>query len=152
MGPSIIIPFQQDNLTNITQNHRPSICTGEFTWIRGYILGDAHTPVSHRKPTTCTSGTHLHLHMSHSTPEIYKISKQLGLHISRNEMKHVYMESPMEGLIQIFRAHCAADKTFKDITTVAHAKGTPAKQRELLKLDYVWDVMSYFDSAGYETL
>ncbi|KAI6043301.1 hypothetical protein EDC04DRAFT_2891150 [Pisolithus marmoratus] len=77
-----------------------------------------------------------------------KISKQLGLHISRNEMKHVYMESPMEGLIQIFRAHCAADKTFKDITTIAHAKGTPAKQRELLKLDYVWDIMSYFDSAG----
>ncbi|KAI6041840.1 hypothetical protein EDC04DRAFT_2892537 [Pisolithus marmoratus] len=77
-----------------------------------------------------------------------KIPKQLGLHISRNEMKHVYMESPMEGLIQIFRAHCAADKTFKDITTIAHAKGTPAKQRELLKLDYVWDVMSYFNSAG----
>ncbi|KAI5996059.1 hypothetical protein EDC04DRAFT_2612935 [Pisolithus marmoratus] len=139
---------QMDNLTNIVQKHRPSICTGEFTWIRGYILGDARTPVSHRKPTTCTSGTRLHLHMSCSTPEIYKISKQLGLHISRNEMKHVYMESPMEGLIQIFRAHCAADKTFKDITTVAHAKGTPAKQRELLKLDYVWDVMSYFDSAG----
>ncbi|KAI6035842.1 hypothetical protein EDC04DRAFT_2897623 [Pisolithus marmoratus] len=77
-----------------------------------------------------------------------KISKQLGLHISRNKTKHVYMESLMEGLIQIFRAHCAADKTFKDIMTVAHAKGTPAKQRELLKLDYVWDVMSYFDSAG----
>ncbi|KAI6025472.1 hypothetical protein EDC04DRAFT_2899804 [Pisolithus marmoratus] len=54
----------------------------------------------------------------------------------------------MEGLIQIFRAHCAADKTFKDITTIAHAKGTPAKQRELLKLDYMWDVMSYFDAAG----
>ncbi|KAI6038247.1 hypothetical protein EDC04DRAFT_2604162 [Pisolithus marmoratus] len=77
-----------------------------------------------------------------------KISKQLGLHISHNKTKHVYMESLMEGLIQIFRAHCAADKTFKDITTIAHAKGTPAKQRELLKLDYVWDVMSYFDAAG----
>ncbi|KAI6038226.1 hypothetical protein EDC04DRAFT_2896739 [Pisolithus marmoratus] len=87
-------------------------------------------------------------HLEHVSICAYKISKQLGLHISRNETKHVYMESPMEGLIQIFRAHCAADKTFKDIMTVAHAKGTPAKQRELLKLDYVWDVMSYFDSAG----
>ncbi|KAI6043291.1 hypothetical protein EDC04DRAFT_2891138 [Pisolithus marmoratus] len=58
------------------------------------------------------------------------------------------MESLMEGLIQIFRAHCAAVKTFKDIMTITHAKGTPAKQRELLKLDYVWDVMSYFDAAG----
>ncbi|KAI6016760.1 hypothetical protein EDC04DRAFT_2608262 [Pisolithus marmoratus] len=40
-------------------------------------------------------------------------------------------------LLLIFRAHCAADKTLKDINDLAHAKGTPTKQRELLKLDYM---------------
>ncbi|KAI6013307.1 hypothetical protein PISMIDRAFT_11860, partial [Pisolithus microcarpus 441] len=77
-----------------------------------------------------------------------KITNLLALYLSRNETKHVYMESPMEGLIQVYKIISAVDRDFKDVSTIAHVKGNPAKQRELLRLDYVWDMMSFFDAAG----
>ncbi|KAI6104483.1 hypothetical protein EV401DRAFT_2079119 [Pisolithus croceorrhizus] len=77
-----------------------------------------------------------------------KMVKTLALHISWNEMKHVYVEPPMERLIQVYKIISVIDKDFRDISDITHIKGNPAKQSNLLHLDYVWDMMSFFDAAG----
>ncbi|KAI6010563.1 hypothetical protein EDC04DRAFT_2905830 [Pisolithus marmoratus] len=76
------------------------------------------------------------------------IDKSLALHISRNETKHVYMESPMEGLIQLFKIMKAQGSDYWQVKLVPQSKGNTSKQRELLRQDYVWEMLTQFDTAG----
>ncbi|KAG2365304.1 hypothetical protein BDR07DRAFT_1481418 [Suillus spraguei] len=62
-----------------------------------------------------------------------QVDTLVGIHISRNETKHIYMQSPEEGLIQ--RTH-------------PMAKGPAAKQTELLSQDYVFDHLKILISSG----
>ena len=71
----------------------------------------------------------------------------IALHLSRNETKHIYMESPTEGMIQTFKAMKAENLDCKDVKPIPMAKGASAKQRELLMQDYVWQMMEYFNSS-----
>ncbi|KIN95234.1 hypothetical protein M404DRAFT_34284, partial [Pisolithus tinctorius Marx 270] len=77
-----------------------------------------------------------------------KIDETLTLHIAKNETKHVYMESPMEGLIQFFKAMKSKQQTFHNIKAIPQSKGNASKQHDLLRQDYVWEMLTYFDSAG----
>jgi len=56
----------------------------------------------------------------------------------------------MEGLVQTFRTMKADGQTHRDVKVIPQAKGTSAKQRELLRLDYVWDMLERFDRAGIQ--
>ncbi|KAI6009800.1 hypothetical protein EDC04DRAFT_2906448 [Pisolithus marmoratus] len=76
------------------------------------------------------------------------IDESLALHIARNETKHVYMESPMEGLIQLFKIMKAQRSDYQQVKLVPQSKGNASRQRELLRQDYVWDMLSQFDTAG----
>ncbi|KAI5987834.1 hypothetical protein EDD15DRAFT_2371889 [Pisolithus albus] len=77
-----------------------------------------------------------------------KIDETLALHISKNETKHVYMETPMEGLVQKLKLMKAEGRTYQNVKLLPQSKGTAAKQMELLKQDYVWEMLTYFDTAG----
>ncbi|KAI6155877.1 hypothetical protein BKA82DRAFT_4011287 [Pisolithus tinctorius] len=77
-----------------------------------------------------------------------KIDETLALHIAKNETKHVYMESPMEGLIQFFKAMKSKQQTFRNVKAIPQSKGNASKQHDLLRQDYVWEMLTYFDSAG----
>ncbi|KAI6017934.1 hypothetical protein BKA83DRAFT_12231 [Pisolithus microcarpus] len=77
-----------------------------------------------------------------------KIDETLALHISKNETKHVYMESPMEGLVQKFKLMRAEVRTYQNMKLLPQSKGTAAKQLELLNQDYVWEMLTHFDTAG----
>ncbi|KIN95510.1 hypothetical protein M404DRAFT_34058 [Pisolithus tinctorius Marx 270] len=77
-----------------------------------------------------------------------KINETLTLHIAKNETKHVYMESPMEGLIQFFKAMKSKQQTFRNVKAIPQSKGNASKQHDLLRQDYVWEMLTYFDSAG----
>ncbi|KAI6001145.1 hypothetical protein EDC04DRAFT_2908696 [Pisolithus marmoratus] len=76
------------------------------------------------------------------------IDKSLALHILRNETKHIYMESPMEGLIQLFKIMKAQGSNYWQVKLVPQSKGNASKQRELLRQDYVWEMLTQFDTAG----
>lgn len=84
------------------------------------------------------------------TPSTDKIDESIGLHLAKNEMKYIYMESPMEGLVQTFKTMKAEHQTYCNVKLIPLSKGTSAKQRELLKQDYVWDILECFDSAGIQ--
>ncbi|KAI6025438.1 hypothetical protein EDC04DRAFT_2899879 [Pisolithus marmoratus] len=76
------------------------------------------------------------------------IDESLALHIARNETKHIYMESLMEGLIQLFKIMKAQRSDYQQVKLVPQSKGNASRQRELLRQDYVWDMLSQFDTAG----
>ncbi|KAI6025415.1 hypothetical protein EDC04DRAFT_2606297 [Pisolithus marmoratus] len=76
------------------------------------------------------------------------IDKSLALHISWNETKHVYMEAPMEGLIQLFKIMKAQGSNYWQVKWVPQSKGNALKQRELLRQDYVWEMLTQFDTTG----
>ncbi|KAI6044351.1 hypothetical protein EDC04DRAFT_2938010 [Pisolithus marmoratus] len=76
------------------------------------------------------------------------INESLALHIAQNETKHIYMESPMEGLIQLFKIMKAQGLDYQQVKLVPQSKGNASRQRELLRQDYVWDMLSQFDTAG----
>ncbi|KAI5991331.1 hypothetical protein EDC04DRAFT_2911608 [Pisolithus marmoratus] len=76
------------------------------------------------------------------------IDESLALHIAQNETKHVYMESLMEGLIQLFKIMKAQGSDYWQVKLVPQSKGNASRQRELLRQDYVWDMLSQFDTAG----
>ena len=59
----------------------------------------------------------------------------LGLHISRNETKHVYMESPLEGLIQTFKTMKVEGQDWRKVKLVMMLRMNATKQHELLKQD-----------------
>ncbi|KAI6008558.1 hypothetical protein EDC04DRAFT_2610903 [Pisolithus marmoratus] len=65
-----------------------------------------------------------------------------------NEMRHVYMESPMEGLIQLFKIMKAQGSNYWQVKLVPQSKGNASKQRELLRQDYVWEMLSQFNTTG----
>ena len=77
-----------------------------------------------------------------------KVDTSLGLHLAKNETKYVYMESPMEGLVQRFKSMKAEGLSNHDVKPIPRSKGTSAKQCELLKQDYVWGLIQCFDDAG----
>ncbi|KAI6146442.1 hypothetical protein BKA82DRAFT_4356900 [Pisolithus tinctorius] len=52
-----------------------------------------------------------------------KIDETLALHIAKNKTKHVYMESPMEGLIQFFKAMKSKQQTFRNVKAIPQSKG-----------------------------
>ncbi|KAI6016264.1 hypothetical protein BKA83DRAFT_4497887 [Pisolithus microcarpus] len=56
-----------------------------------------------------------------------KIDETLALHISKNETKHVYMESPMEGLVQKFKLMRAEARTYQNVKLLPQSKGTAVK-------------------------
>ncbi|KAI6013855.1 hypothetical protein EDC04DRAFT_2609173 [Pisolithus marmoratus] len=64
------------------------------------------------------------------------IDKSLALHILQNEMKHIYMELLMEGLIQLFKIMKAQGSDYQQVKLVPQSKGNALKQRELLRQDY----------------
>jgi hypothetical protein len=68
-----------------------------------------------------------------------QVSDIIGLHISRNDTKHVYMQSPEEGLIQKYKILCATHKNWSNIEHTA-AGGIFAKQNELLSQDYMFTI------------
>jgi hypothetical protein len=72
----------------------------------------------------------------------------VGIHISRNETKHVYMQSPEEGLIQRYKILEANNKTSQDVERTPMAKGSAAKQTELLSQDYIFDHLKILISSG----
>ncbi|KAI6043293.1 hypothetical protein EDC04DRAFT_2891139 [Pisolithus marmoratus] len=76
------------------------------------------------------------------------IDESLALHILWNETKHIYMESPMEGLIQLFKIMKAQGSDYWQVKLVPQSKGNTSKQRELLRQDYVWEMLSQFNTAG----
>ncbi|KAI5987131.1 hypothetical protein EDC04DRAFT_2997072 [Pisolithus marmoratus] len=76
------------------------------------------------------------------------INESLALHIAQNKTKHVYMESPMEGLIQLFKIMKAQGSDYQQVKLVPQSKGNASRQRELLRQDYVWDMLSQFDTTG----
>ncbi|KAI6019123.1 hypothetical protein EDC04DRAFT_2901858 [Pisolithus marmoratus] len=76
------------------------------------------------------------------------INESLALHIARNETKHIYMESPMEGLIQLFKIMKAQGSDYQQVKLVPQSKGNASRQRELLRQDYVWDMLSQFNTTG----
>ncbi|KAI5983520.1 hypothetical protein EDC04DRAFT_2616154 [Pisolithus marmoratus] len=76
------------------------------------------------------------------------IDESLALHIAQNETKHIYMESPMEGLIQLFKIMKAQGSDYWQVKLVPQSKGNTLRQRELLRQDYLWDMLSQFDTAG----
>jgi hypothetical protein len=83
------------------------------------------------------------------------IDEELGLHLSQNENKHVYRESPEEGLVQkfkIIKAQAAPNNTWKAVEIIGNAAGVAAKQQELLGQDYVWSLMETFQPAGLHYL
>ncbi|KAI6038252.1 hypothetical protein EDC04DRAFT_3023880 [Pisolithus marmoratus] len=65
-----------------------------------------------------------------------------------NETKHVYMELLMDGLIQLFKIMKAQGSDYQQVKLVPQSKGNASKQRELLRQDYVWEMLSQFDTAG----
>lgn len=77
-----------------------------------------------------------------------QVDTLIGIHISRNETKHVYMQSPEEGLIQRYKILEANKKTSRDVERTSMAKGSVAKQTELLSQDYVFDHMKNLVSSG----
>jgi hypothetical protein len=81
-------------------------------------------------------------------PAIDQVDALIGLHISRNETKHVYMQSPEEGLIQRYKMLDANKKTSRDVERTPMAKGSVAKQTELLSQDYVFDHIKNLVSSG----
>lgn len=81
-------------------------------------------------------------------PAIDQVDALIGLHISRNETKHVYMQSPEEGLIQRYKMLDANKKTSEDVERTPMAKGSVAKQTELLSQDYVFDHIRNLVSSG----
>ncbi|KAI6007817.1 hypothetical protein EDC04DRAFT_2907669 [Pisolithus marmoratus] len=76
------------------------------------------------------------------------IDESLALHISQNEMKHVYMELLMDGLIQLFKIMKAQGSDYQQVKLVPQSKGNASKQTELLRQDYVWEMLSQFDTTG----
>ncbi|KAG2063580.1 hypothetical protein BDR04DRAFT_1123162, partial [Suillus decipiens] len=76
-----------------------------------------------------------------------QVSEIIGLHISRNETKHVYMQSPEEGLIQKYRMLHAKGQSWSDIEHTT-AGGVFAKQNELLCQDYVFNHLATIVSSG----
>ncbi|KAI5987133.1 hypothetical protein EDC04DRAFT_2913108 [Pisolithus marmoratus] len=76
------------------------------------------------------------------------IDESPALHISQNEMKHVYMELLMDGLIQLFKIMKAQGSDYQQVKLVPQSKGNASKQRELLRQDYVWEMLSQFDTTG----
>ncbi|KAG1804138.1 uncharacterized protein BJ212DRAFT_1304437 [Suillus subaureus] len=53
-----------------------------------------------------------------------QVDDLVGIHISRNETKHIYMQSPEEGLIQRYKMLEANNKTSWHIECIPMAKGT----------------------------
>ncbi|KAI6008564.1 hypothetical protein EDC04DRAFT_2610910 [Pisolithus marmoratus] len=80
--------------------------------------------------------------------QICMIDESLALHIAWNETKHVYMESLMEGLIQLFKIMKAQRSDYQQVKLVPQSKGNASRQRELLRQDYIWDMLSQFDTTG----
>ncbi|KAI6009798.1 hypothetical protein EDC04DRAFT_2906441 [Pisolithus marmoratus] len=76
------------------------------------------------------------------------INASLALHIAQNKTKHIYMESLMEGLIQLFKIMKAQRSDYQQVQLVPQSKGNASRQRELLRQDYVWDMLSQFNTAG----
>ncbi|KAG2029408.1 hypothetical protein BDR03DRAFT_987774, partial [Suillus americanus] len=77
-----------------------------------------------------------------------QVDALVGIHISRNETKHVYMQSPEEGLIQRYKILEADNKTWRDVERNPMAKGPAAKQTELLSQDYIFDHLRNLVSSG----
>jgi hypothetical protein len=78
---------------------------------------------------------------------IGQIDEIIGLHISQNETKHVYMQSPEEGLIQQYKILSATGKNWSNVEHTT-AGGIFAKQQELLAQDYVFDHLAMIVSSG----
>ncbi|KAG1806219.1 uncharacterized protein BJ212DRAFT_1485980 [Suillus subaureus] len=77
-----------------------------------------------------------------------QVDDLVGIHISRNETKHIYMQSPKEGLIQRYKMLEANNKTSWHIECIPMAKGPAAKQTELLSQDYVFGHLKNLVSSG----
>ncbi|KAG1837976.1 hypothetical protein DFJ58DRAFT_734071 [Suillus subalutaceus] len=66
-----------------------------------------------------------------------QIDEIIGLHISQNETKHIYMQLPEEGLIQQYKILSATGKNWSNVEHTM-AGGIFAKQNELLTQDYIF--------------
>jgi hypothetical protein len=79
--------------------------------------------------------------------ETGQVDEIIGLHISQNETKHVYMQSPEEGLIQQYKILSATCKNWSNVERTM-AGGIFAKQNELLAQDYVFNHLATIVSSG----
>ncbi|KAF8833727.1 hypothetical protein BDN67DRAFT_1072862 [Paxillus ammoniavirescens] len=77
-----------------------------------------------------------------------KVNHITGLHISKNETKHVYMESPEEGLMQKYKIMVAEGKGPRTVEPPVVKKGPAFKQYSLLVQDYSFLCLGYLTSSG----
>ena len=63
----------------------------------------------------------------------------------QNENKHVYRETPEEGLVHLFRTMKEGGKTHHDIDEKEGMTSAPHKWAELLNQDYFWEFMEHVE-------
>ncbi|KAI6146444.1 hypothetical protein BKA82DRAFT_31431 [Pisolithus tinctorius] len=76
------------------------------------------------------------------------IDEKLGLFISQNKHKHMYVEAPAEGLIQRFKEALVLGHKWYNIPHARVNAGPVGKQTELLSQDYAFKLMSFMNSAS----
>ena len=76
------------------------------------------------------------------------MNKELGLHLSQNASEHVYLQTPEEGLVNLFRTHMEKNETYREVDDMEGVTGAPRKWADLLSQDYVWNMMEYLEPLG----
>ncbi|KAI5981448.1 hypothetical protein EDD15DRAFT_2379538 [Pisolithus albus] len=70
------------------------------------------------------------------------VDNALGLHLSQNETKYTYMETPEEGMIQMLKMALEAKQTWRDIEKAKVSRGQVFKQHELLREQNVFEFVA----------
>ncbi|KAF8415176.1 hypothetical protein L210DRAFT_3657837 [Boletus edulis BED1] len=80
--------------------------------------------------------------------DIDKVDEKLGLHLSQNETRFRYMESPEEGLVQRLKERLAMNQSWENFPKAPVSKGPVYRQHELLAQQYVFEFLNACLQAG----
>ncbi|KAG6371023.1 hypothetical protein JVT61DRAFT_10746 [Boletus reticuloceps] len=80
--------------------------------------------------------------------DVEKVDEKLGLHLSQNETRFAYMESPEEGLVQRLKERLVTNQSWENFPKAPVPKGPVYRQHELLAQEYVFEFLNTCLQAG----
>ncbi|KAG6369977.1 hypothetical protein JVT61DRAFT_12613 [Boletus reticuloceps] len=80
--------------------------------------------------------------------DVDKVDEKMGLHLSQNETRFRYMESPEEGLVQRLKERLVMNQNWENFPKASVSKGPVYRQHELLAQQYVFEFLNTCLQAG----